>query len=102
MPAVDNAARVAAIAARLRAEGVDDMGEALLDLAATLAQRLDAGDDPAVASVAARYREVLADLAGLGVRRDDDDPDAALDGGLPRHAASVRHPKESRSADARR
>jgi hypothetical protein len=67
------------------------MGEALAEMAYTLARTLDDGAGLAVAAVNRELRANLVELARLGV--DDDDLDARLS--RPGGPAEVRDPEES-------
>ena len=97
-----NSERVAAIAKRLRAAGIDDVGEALLQAAATVAGQLDAGVEQGMAGLVKEYRALLADLAQIGTADADDDPDATLHGRVVGLPAPVRDAPQLRPAHARR
>lgn len=68
------------------------MGEALAELAFTLARTLDQGAGMAVAAVGRELRATLAELAGMGVSDDDDLED--------RLSAPVRNAEDPGAADA--
>jgi hypothetical protein len=69
------------------------MGEALAEMAYTLARTLDEGAGLATAAVNRELRANLVELAKMGV--DDDDLDGSLSTPEPGLSTEIRHPKES-------
>lgn len=94
-----NGRKVAELVADLRTRPTwNASGEALAQLALTLAGTLDGGAGLAVAAVARELRAALTDLSSFQeVPRDSDDDESWI-AGLP---AAVPHPEGSAGADTR-